>query len=71
MEEMLDRVFGNLQRLEIQPTEHNVEILADCFRTLREIYNMARETEKSIKADSGKTCEINDEAVKEHEGGEE
>lgn len=44
MEETLDRIFGNLQRLEIQPTEHNVVILAECFAALREIYTKSRET---------------------------
>ena len=43
MEEKLERIFGNLQRLEIQPSEHNVELLADCFATLRSIYT---ETQK-------------------------
>ena len=43
MEEMLEIVFGNLQRLEIQPTEHNVALLAECFRVLREIHRKAVE----------------------------
>ena len=43
MEEMLEQVFGNLQRLEIQPTEHNVALLGECFRVLREIHGKAQE----------------------------
>lgn len=77
MDEMLDRIFGNLQQLEIQPTEHNVGILADCFRALREIYNrMARETGRKGPQDAPAPEDRNihdnvTEAATEAENGEE
>ena len=39
MKENLSRVFDLLQKLQIQPTETNVTILAECMMRLRDVYN--------------------------------
>ena len=59
MEEMLDRIFGNLQRLEIQPTERNVELLADCYGTLRSIYAKVQETAKKGAQGAAEPADVN------------
>ena len=39
MKESISRVFDILQNLQVQPTETNVKILAECMLRLRDIYN--------------------------------
>lgn len=38
MKENVSRVFDLLQKLQLQPTETNVTILAECMMRLREVY---------------------------------
>ncbi len=38
MGEKLDQVYMELQQLNIQPTEQNIAIIADCLSKLREVY---------------------------------
>ena len=41
MKEKISKVFMNLQNLEnIQPTEKNVMLLAECYINLKEVYAM-------------------------------
>lgn len=39
MKELLNKVFQNIQNLQIQPTETNVMLLADCLLNLKKVYN--------------------------------
>lgn len=39
MKESVSRIFDLLQKLQLQPTEKNVTILAECMLRLRDIYN--------------------------------
>lgn len=39
MKESVSRIFDLLQKLQVQPTETNVTILAECMLRLRDIYN--------------------------------
>ena len=39
MKESISRVFDLLRNLQVQPTETNVTILAECMLRLRDIYN--------------------------------
>lgn len=39
MKELLSKVFQNIQNLQIQPTETNVMLLADCLLNLKKVYN--------------------------------
>lgn len=39
MKESVSRIFDLLQKLQLQPTETNVTILAECMLRLRDIYN--------------------------------
>jgi hypothetical protein len=39
MKELLSKVFQNIQNLQIQPTETNVMLLADCMLSLKKVYN--------------------------------
>ena len=38
MEEKLGKVYAMIQRLEIQPTKHNINLLAACLQLLSEVY---------------------------------
>lgn len=39
LSENLEKVFQNIQNLQIQPTETNIMLLADCMLNLKKIYN--------------------------------
>ena len=39
LSEKLEKVFQNIQNLQIQPTETNVILLAECLLNLKEVYN--------------------------------
>ena len=39
MKELLNKVFQNIQHLQIEPTETNVMLLADCMLNLKKVYN--------------------------------
>lgn len=39
MKELLNKVFQNIQHLQIEPTENNVMLLADCMLNLKKVYN--------------------------------
>lgn len=34
----IDEIYQNLNHLELQPTEHNVTLLDDCYMKLHEVY---------------------------------
>lgn len=38
MKESISKVFRNLQNLDIQPTEKNVMLLAECLINLKEVF---------------------------------
>lgn len=38
MKEKISQVFQNIQHLNIQPTEGNVMLIADCLMKLKEVY---------------------------------
>ena len=40
MKEKISQVFQNIQHLNIQPTEGNVMLIADCLMKLKEVYAM-------------------------------
>lgn len=39
LSEKLEKVFQNIQNLQIQPTETNVMLIADCMLNLKKVYN--------------------------------
>ena len=54
MLEKLEAVFYSLQDLDMKPTPHNVQIMGDVYRTLREIY---AELEGAANGDNGATTD--------------
>lgn len=38
MKHLIDEVYQNIQKLDIQPTEMNVALLYECFVKLRAVY---------------------------------
>lgn len=48
--QVLDRVFVLLQRLEIQPTERNISLLSAIHKDLRDVFNTIN---TEVKTDEG------------------
>ena len=46
MKEKLEKIYERLQRLNIQPTKDNMEILLQTLYDIREVYNALKEAEE-------------------------
>lgn len=49
----LSRVFVLIQQLEIQPTEHNVTLLREIHKGLRDVFGTINATEVEVQTDEG------------------
>lgn len=38
MRDIINAIYQNLQNLQLQPTDHNVMLLADCLLKLKDLY---------------------------------
>lgn len=43
MRDIINAIYQNLQNLQMQPTEHNVMLLADCLLKLKDLYQKVGE----------------------------
>ena len=43
MKERLEKIYHNIQILEIQPTRHNVMLIADCLMQIEELNRMIQQ----------------------------
>jgi hypothetical protein len=41
MRDIINAIYQNLQNLQLQPTDHNVMLLADCLLKLKDLYQKA------------------------------
>lgn len=41
MKEKIEKVYTNIQNLQLQPTKHNTMLIADCLMLLEDIYREA------------------------------
>jgi len=41
MKEKIEKVYTNIQNLQLQPTKHNTMLIADCLLLLEDIYREA------------------------------
>lgn len=41
MRDTINAIYQNLQNLQLQPTDHNVMLLADCLLKLKDLYQQA------------------------------
>ncbi len=62
--EIINRTFQGIQKLDIQPTEHNVRILGQSMQDLRII---AQVVEQMAKKQAGAEAEEEEEEEEEHE----
>lgn len=57
MKEKINRVFQNIQHLDIQPTEGNVMLIADCLMKLKEVYAMLPDEQPQLEVVPEKASE--------------
>lgn len=65
---LINQAFTNIQKLQIEPTEHNINLLAETLKALREAYGEANKTEQALrelkaKADAEEETGIEDEDI--------
>lgn len=64
----INRVYENIQNLQLQPSKSNTMLLADCFMLLEEVYNSM--PDEVSKLDLDKDREEPEEAEKAEEADE-
>ena len=74
MKESISKVFRNLQNLDIQPTEKNIMLLAECLINLKEVYAALPDEQPQLDVvpeESSETEEAEEPSEEETEDGEE
>lgn len=72
MKESISKVFRNLQNLDIQPTEKNVMLLAECLINLKEVFAALPDEQPQLEVvpeENGETEEAEEPSEEEDEDG--